>query len=110
MKWRLNCERQFHREKKKGGGQEGDAGVKKRYLNTPLRVIPCPSRVTPRCLCFVVSRLVTAETHHERETEGKPVDKSPAETRRSGMSTQKTRMQSLRVFLEDARYFIRKNL
>lgn len=25
----------------------------------------CPSRVTPRCLCFVISRLGAAETCHE---------------------------------------------
>lgn len=47
-------------------------GIKERWILKHPVVHPdsCPSRVTPRCLCFVVSRLVTAETHHERETEG----------------------------------------
>jgi len=48
------------------------------YLNAPLRAIRGPSRVTPRCLCFVVSRLVRAETRHEgMKGGGEPVDKLP---------------------------------
>lgn len=61
------CAAILQRKKK---GPRG-VSVKKRWiLKRPVVRDSCPSRVTPRCLCFVVSQVVTAETHHRGETEG----------------------------------------
>lgn len=105
-KWRLNCERRYLRGG--GGKRPKSAGVKRRRKETKTLKHPagrdlCPSRVTPRCLCFVVSRLVTAETHHMRETERETClwqTSGPEMSQRT--STWKAQTLDVRLYTRDA--------